>query len=136
MGGAGRGRRGESDVKTVIVCKFLKKERRKEEGVKKEFQVWLELYESDLQTFSKNHHPSCHVNFYLANDQKHADGLWLRTNTIYLAFSAYAPKQFPLMMGKSTQQTTQVCKLAGDERERTQNKEKPYYQMHFTHLSG
>lgn len=54
MGSVGwEGKKGESDAQTVMVQTIQKKKKRKKKSrdEEKEFQIWPELSESDLQTY-------------------------------------------------------------------------------------
>jgi hypothetical protein len=75
----------------------------------------------NLQICSLKIQPPCsRTNLYLPLSPVVWWARGLRTNMVLFSFSAFAPRQFTLMMWKNTSQTTQVCKLA-EKRKMTQN---------------
>lgn len=109
-------------VQSLVQWLFLKTVNPYNTNIGKGLTNLARVNKCNLQICSPKLQPPCsHTNLYLPLSPVVWWARGLRTNTVLFSFSAFAPRQFTLMMSKNTTQTTQVCKLAGEKRKMTQN---------------
>ena len=109
-------------VQSLVQWLFLKTVNLHNTNIGKGLTDLARVNQCNLQIYSPKIQPPCsRTNLYLPLSPVVWWARGLRTNTVLFSFSAFAPRQFTLMMWKNTSQTTQVCKLAGEKRKMTQN---------------